>query len=158
MLQKFILIFLALFFAISCNTNSLGNSKLLEALKETHIKKEYSEKELIDGRFDDLIAKQLSYQQAQDSSNFILKTKIFDKILIAFPIDKSSRLDYHIYKYNNDEEVRIGLHDNFYEFENSNFNRELNLAKFYFDDPVSDTTINKFFEMCILPDFEVVEL
>ena len=149
---------MTLIFIVACNNSTIENTELTKALGETFDKANYSEKELIDGRFDELLADQLKQMQLQDTSQIILKTKIYDKTLIAFPIKKSKRLDYHIFKLKNDEAVRIGLHENFYEFENCKFNRELNLAKFYFDDPISDTTTTKFFNMCILPDFEVVEI
>jgi len=118
-----------------------------------------SAKELINDKLDDLISEAIDQQTKGDSTRYILKIKLQNKYLYTFPIKRSARLSHHIYKLDNAEEVYNGLEGQFNNyFYDSRFNMNLGLAKFYFEQTLPDTTLQRFLDMCVLDAYQILEI
>jgi len=118
-----------------------------------------SPKALISNNIDGLIDEAIRQQTKIDSSRYLLKIKLQNKYLYAFPIKRSARLSHHIYKLDNAEEVFNGLEGQFNNyFYDSRFNMNLGLAKFYFEQTLPDTTLQRFLDMCVLDTYQILEI
>jgi len=133
------------------------NQNLLQAIER--INQSSNSKDVINNDLDILIRKEIDEQTALDSSRYLLKINLKDKYLYTFPVKRSDRLNYHINKLNNAQEVYRGLEDQFNNyFYDSRFNTDIDLAKFYFEQSLPDTTLQRFLDMCILDTYQVIEV
>jgi|GEM_PF-5075295 len=155
MLQKqFLACFFLVFFLASCQQKS----ELIEALQPTYEVAKPTLADIISNQYDQLIYDELAKQQVKDSTRYIVKVHIYDKELYAFPIKKSPRLDHHIYRFKNEDEVFRGLRDNIEGFHDSRFNKDLGIAKMYFETNTPDSSLQKFLKMCVFENYQIVEL
>jgi len=144
-----------------CNSNTIEkapiNSALLNSISTINQSK--SPKDLISNNLDHLIIKEIDNQTKSDSTRYLLKMNLQDKYLYTFPIKRSARLNHHIYRLDNAEEVFVGLEGQFNNhFYDSRFNKELGIAKFYFEQTLPDTTLQRFLAICVLDEYQIIEI
>jgi len=133
------------------------DENLLQAIDR--INQSSNSKDIISDDLDLLIRKQIDQQTELDSSRYLLKINLKDKYLFTFPVKCSDRLNYHINKLDNAQEVYRGLEGQFNKyFYDSRFNPEIDIAKFYFDQNLPDTALQRFLDMCILDEYQIVEV
>jgi len=87
------------------------NQNLSDAINSINLSN--SPKALISDNIDGLINEAIKQQTETDSTRYILKINLQNKYLYTFPIKRSARLNHHIYKLDNAEEVYNGLEGQF---------------------------------------------
>lgn len=157
---KFLLLLLVFSGCGSCNQNTKAPTFTKDLLKQIEQINQSSDiKDLINDDLDLSILKEINNQTATDSTRYLLKINVQDKYLYTFPIKRSKRLNYHIYRLDNAEEVYVGLEGQFNNyFYDSRFNKDAGIAKFYFEQHLPDTTLQRFLTMCVLDDYQIIEI
>lgn len=164
MLSKLAVKFLLLLLVFSgcgiCNQKAKAPTFTEDLLKRIEkINQISNAKDLINDELDLSILKEIENQTKADSSRYLLKMKVQDKHLYTFPIKRSKRLNHHIYRLDNAEEVYVGLEGQFNNyFYDSRFNKDLGIAKFYFELHLPDTTLQRFLKMCVLDAYQIIEI
>lgn len=126
---------------------------LLSNMSEELILNEPSEFQI-----DSFIRLELDRQLQIDSTRKILKYSVAGKDLYAFTTNKSPRLDHFINFLKNEEAVNIGLKEQFDNyFYQSYFSTDWNLSRFYFEKSVPESELNRFFQMCMLDNYKIIE-